>query len=486
MFKPTQSFIRSCIVLWAIAWSVLIAAIAGCSRNDSHFEHNSQPIRPSLGLPEDNRFIGAQGRSLGSCFNRWHEAALVLHRHRDMILELPYRRLGKHDWTHPPDGQIASVSKFVEENRSLLASIHIACDCLVDGSPGLLGNDFDQIKALLHAFDLLELEAYGGTIRGDAAAAVSAFGRMWRLTQLVTELEEPSVRINTLRIMRGRLAVTTGHFLQRGQVSLEELERLQSELSQSGMSNLLLDSARYTRGDLLRRILYGKVQCNILWNCPWSESISPQSAANATAIWTEQFDLVDKLERAIRLGFPATLRSVESISAIAEDRVNYYNRLLGKGRWRSTLWIQVRDDVLGVAEIQASTDVVRAGVAVELFRRRTGHLPESLAEAFAADPTGVPTDPFDGLPIRFLVTSKGYRVYSVGEGATLLGNLDNTDMGAKRYLMDNLGRTRQEAAAVKDEADTAIDRESAYDISCVVEPESPPMPLGSSVTVSAH
>ncbi|MGB2984586.1 MAG: hypothetical protein WBE26_01775 [Phycisphaerae bacterium] len=56
----------------------------------------------------------------------------------------------------------------------------------------------------------------------------------------------------------------------------------------------------------------------------------------------------------------------------------------------------------------------RLAVAAEQFRLKAGRLPESLDELVPQYLDAVPTDPFDGQPMRFAVTEKGIVIYSVG------------------------------------------------------------------------
>jgi hypothetical protein len=54
-------------------------------------------------------------------------------------------------------------------------------------------------------------------------------------------------------------------------------------------------------------------------------------------------------------------------------------------------------------------------VSAELYRRRTGHWPNALADLNADFPNGLPADPYDGAPLRFKTLPDGIVIYSVGE-----------------------------------------------------------------------
>jgi hypothetical protein len=65
--------------------------------------------------------------------------------------------------------------------------------------------------------------------------------------------------------------------------------------------------------------------------------------------------------------------------------------------------------------ITAALRAAKAALATEQFRIATGSLPDSL-EALVPDYLDVvPTDPFDGQPMRFAVTEHGVVIYSIGE-----------------------------------------------------------------------
>jgi hypothetical protein len=68
-----------------------------------------------------------------------------------------------------------------------------------------------------------------------------------------------------------------------------------------------------------------------------------------------------------------------------------------------------------VALDTARVTVAMTGVAVERYRVAKGNLPSRLDELVPEFLTVVPSDPFDGRPLRYKKLVKGYVVYSVGE-----------------------------------------------------------------------
>jgi hypothetical protein len=71
-----------------------------------------------------------------------------------------------------------------------------------------------------------------------------------------------------------------------------------------------------------------------------------------------------------------------------------------------------RDLLVKEAEVCARLRAAQTALAIEQYRTKIGRLPETLEELKEAT---VPTDPFDGKPIRYKKLDRGYLVYSVGK-----------------------------------------------------------------------
>jgi len=66
------------------------------------------------------------------------------------------------------------------------------------------------------------------------------------------------------------------------------------------------------------------------------------------------------------------------------------------------------------ADCEASSLAADAALAVELFSRKNGRLPDELDELVPEFMEEVPLDPFDGKPLRYTVREEEYVIYSVG------------------------------------------------------------------------
>jgi hypothetical protein len=64
-----------------------------------------------------------------------------------------------------------------------------------------------------------------------------------------------------------------------------------------------------------------------------------------------------------------------------------------------------------------------AAIAAEEYRRKNGALPERLDQLVPEFLPAVPTDPYDGRPLRYVVREGGYLVYSVGSNCIDEGGL---------------------------------------------------------------
>jgi len=68
----------------------------------------------------------------------------------------------------------------------------------------------------------------------------------------------------------------------------------------------------------------------------------------------------------------------------------------------------------GTTRADATRQTARLGVAAYLYRERNGHFPEKLSDLTPDFVPSLPTDPFDGKPMKLKRTDRGIVVYSVG------------------------------------------------------------------------
>jgi type II secretory pathway pseudopilin PulG len=95
---------------------------------------------------------------------------------------------------------------------------------------------------------------------------------------------------------------------------------------------------------------------------------------------------------------------LESVSAVAGRRFYILSGMLLPSLSR----VVVRE-----ATTQANLRLATTALAVERFRLARGRLPEGLGELAPQFLDAVPTDPFDGAPLRYRRLARGYMIYSV-------------------------------------------------------------------------
>jgi hypothetical protein len=89
------------------------------------------------------------------------------------------------------------------------------------------------------------------------------------------------------------------------------------------------------------------------------------------------------------------------------------------------------DKVVNKAErCDAKIRDAQTAIAVERFRLANGELPDRLSDLVPSFTSAVPTDPYDGKPLRYKRLAKGYVVYSVGEDREDNGGRETDNKGA--------------------------------------------------------
>jgi len=77
---------------------------------------------------------------------------------------------------------------------------------------------------------------------------------------------------------------------------------------------------------------------------------------------------------------------------------------------------------------RAHLDLARTALALERYRLAGGKVPERLEELVPQYLPEVPSDPFDGNPIRYRRTDPGYCLYSIFEDGQDNGGKEKTDV----------------------------------------------------------
>jgi hypothetical protein len=107
-----------------------------------------------------------------------------------------------------------------------------------------------------------------------------------------------------------------------------------------------------------------------------------------------------------RLPFPERIKASQNLSVIPPRKFYVFSSMLLPALGKSF----TRD-----ATRCANIRVTETALAIERFRRSNSNsLPADLSELVPAFLSAIPTDPFDGKPLRFKRRAQGYVVYSIG------------------------------------------------------------------------
>lgn len=112
--------------------------------------------------------------------------------------------------------------------------------------------------------------------------------------------------------------------------------------------------------------------------------------------------------------FPEALAGAEQTQQALHEEMG----ASGMGRIRYGLTAQILPAIQATFEATArgvgSTRTAVTAIAIERFRRRHGKLPDSLEELVPDLMPALPMDPYDGKPMRYVVTDEDVRVYTLG------------------------------------------------------------------------
>jgi hypothetical protein len=124
-------------------------------------------------------------------------------------------------------------------------------------------------------------------------------------------------------------------------------------------------------------------------------------------------EMQSDLREAMELEYPAAL---DGLDAAYQKLMAKIDTPLGRIRYVMTgnTMPAIHHAAMAAARSDGSNRCIDAAIAIELFRRREGKLPESLEELVPDFLEAVPIDPFDGKPIRYIVKKDAYLIYTCG------------------------------------------------------------------------
>ncbi len=313
----------------------------------------------------------------------------------------------------PLDEQMrAKVASLLEENRKALELLHDAasipnCRYGIDLSRGNAVQT-PHFGPLRDAARLLMLEAVLSAAQDDSESATQAVVSGYGLARSL--LREPLLISQLVRNACSNLASQAlEHVVNRVELGDAQLARIEEALLASYDPNAMV------------RALAGE-------RCFMLGSVDDPRAAGMNgppvALW--------HLSGALGLLDLGLIRSLDHMSAhmeIAQSVPHHRQQAITtlesqrEGGSRLTLFLDSLTPAIGriitldlhhLAQLQ----VTRTAIAVQRYRLAQGRLPQTLDDLTPAFLEAMPTDPFDGQPLRFQALDLGFVVYSIGPDGT--------------------------------------------------------------------
>jgi hypothetical protein len=320
------------------------------------------------------------------------------------------------------------LEQFVQRNSKALESLHQAaaipeCRYPVDFSQGP-SIQIPHIGDVRDGCRLLGVEAAWQAESGNSKGAAEA---VEAILQVAGSLDkEPIMMSHLVRMAGANVAIgPLERALSRVEFTDEQLARLQQAFGDVHGEDGLLRAVAGSRCMYLvafqRPQALDREQFNHLPPVPLLEAYSALgfSARDGIAF----LDHMDECMRIVQL--PAFQRpaAVDAADARLRAKRGLFVHEFGYAAFF------IRREMQGAAWMELAA----AALAVERYRLARGSLPESLGQLVPGYLAAVPVDPFDGLPLRFQRTDRGFAVYSVGE--------DRKDDGGKEEPRKKEGET---------------------------------------------
>lgn len=302
-----------------------------------------------------------------------------------------------------------AIEVFLSDNAETLRLLHEAarvnqCRYPIDFSQGAR-TPLPHIVKLRQSVKLLAVQTEYAARDGHAAAAASAIldgislGESLRNEPvLISQVSRRNDEMVTMWVLEHALAASV--------IEDVKLEKIESALSQAEDGEALL------RAMIGQRCLMNAVFEKVYWDFLLSVGFYCESRTRMGTLWIyhttglqeldqlRSLNLMSEYVSSSTLGWPDLVKEWKRTDT-KRDTLPRYAILSGtsSGEWSSWMEKVVR----GLARLRAA----QAAIAAERYRLQHGQWPEQLVEP-------VPTDPFDGKPLRYRRMPTGFVVWSVG------------------------------------------------------------------------
>lgn len=313
-----------------------------------------------------------------------------------------------------PAPTLRAMQTAIEQNQKALAKLREAIPLKQSRYPIDLSESVDAL--LPHLGDLrenarlLSIELHVHVEKGDLDAAVESVQASVAVTESLRE--EPLLISQLVRIsIGGLLATNLERALSRRQFNAEQLARIQEALARMEDPTMMHRTLAGERAIMLE-FFFRPAEMIATFSGSMYSSFGPLVLLSRAAgvMDLDQLAFIDAMQAyldALALPMPARLAAADAAEAnlVAVPRIYLITRLITPALGSA---IKAQETCSGLLLC------TRTALAVERYRLDQGELPQDLADLVPRYLDAVPSDPFDGKPLRYLRLDVGYRVYSVG------------------------------------------------------------------------
>ncbi len=333
--------------------------------------------------------------------------------------------VGDNNLEIPPPGEPwperQAVETFLRDYDEGLAALHEAAAM---GGAARFPLDFQQgfsmllpqVQAARTCSRMLALEAHVKAHQGDAAGAAQS---IQDLTNVVRSVENQPVLVSQLvrMALQGIAGNVLAQVLPHVEFSDEHLVQIQESLRRDDFKAGVGYAVAGER--VIGRAAF-KNPAGLLSHP--SETPGMQLVRGSNEDLALYLKVQNDIYDAVQLDYPEVFPAVDKVAAEMQAE---FAAPLGRLRYplSAMLLPAMESCVTAAARTDGTNRCLEVAVAVERFRRREGHVPESLEALVPHDMAAIPRDPFDGQPVRYVVQEDAYLVYICGRNRVDDGGL---------------------------------------------------------------
>jgi hypothetical protein len=327
------------------------------------------------------------------------------------------------------------LAEYLSENAESLRLLHQAasmkpCRYPVDLTNGV-STLLPHLSLVRQAARLLELDSIQYTEKQQPQMAVesvvASLGVSRSLNQEPTIISYlvhvacQGITLDSLERILNRTSPTDAQFLKLA-AAIQESENQQA-------FTRALAGERCMHADIFQGLRRGKIPVDEIPFMGNGESFWPRfliAGYRSTGLLQlderEYLDLMERYVKATQLLPPESIAAFNAVN----DKLEHLTR------WRvlSRLLLPSLSVLAGKAgRCDAKIRDAQAALAVERYRLANSKLPSQLSDLVPTFLPTVPSDPFDGKPLRYKTLAKGYVVYSVGDDREDNGGTEKDSKG---------------------------------------------------------